>query len=89
MARNIAAQVFDQYFDGRRCAQVLGLGDRTFARATGSVIVQGGRGPSDCSYLSPIRTLALTPGKVVEYEVVLALGTITELRRTFAQHPRP
>ncbi len=49
--------------------------------------VQGARGPSDCSYLSPIRTLALTTGKVVEYEVVLALGTITELRRTFADHP--
>ena len=49
--------------------------------------MRGARGPSDCSYLSPIRTLALTPGKVVEYEVVLALGTITELRRTFADHP--
>jgi hypothetical protein len=38
--------------------------------------------------LAPIRTLALTPGLVVEYEVVLAIGEVNELRKRFAERVR-
>jgi hypothetical protein len=50
--------------------------------------VRHGHAQADCSYLAPIRTLALTPGLVVEYEVVLALGALTELRQRFAARMR-
>ena len=43
----------------------------------------GNRG--DCSYLAPIQTFALKPGLVFEYEVVLALGSLDELRAAFAK----
>lgn len=46
--------------------------------------VREGNVKADCSYLAPIRTLALTPGTVIDYEVVLALGTVEELRSRFA-----
>ena len=45
--------------------------------------VRQGNVQADCSYLAPIRTLALTPGFVIDYEVVLALGTVDELRDRF------
>jgi hypothetical protein len=40
---------------------------------------------ADCSYLAPIQTFALKPGLVFEYEVVLALGTVEQLRAVFAK----
>jgi hypothetical protein len=50
--------------------------------------VRQGHERADCSYLAPIRTLALTPGLVVEYEVVLAIGEVNELRKRFAERVR-
>ncbi len=47
--------------------------------------VREGHPKADCSYLAPIRTLALEPGVTVEYEVTLALGTVAELRALFAR----
>jgi hypothetical protein len=47
--------------------------------------VREGNAKADCSYLAPIRTLALTPGTVVEYEVVIGLGTVEELRKRFGE----
>lgn len=37
----------------------------------------------DCSYLAPIQTFALKPGLMFEYEVVLTLGGINEMRQVF------
>lgn len=34
----------------------------------------------DCSYLAPIKTMALKPGFVFEYEVVLMTGSLEEMR---------
>lgn len=39
----------------------------------------------DCSYLAPIQTFALKPGLVFEYEVVLTIGGLEELRAVFAK----
>ena len=50
--------------------------------------VRQGQGKADCSYLAPIRTLALSPGLVVEYEVVLALGEVADLRQRFTERMR-
>ncbi|HCN28315.1 MAG TPA: hypothetical protein DIT64_05990 [Verrucomicrobiales bacterium] len=38
----------------------------------------GDRG--DCSYLAPLRTFALTPGMVFEYETALVIGALEEMR---------
>jgi hypothetical protein len=45
--------------------------------------VRQGNEKADCSYLAPIRSFALTPGTVVDYTVVLALGSAEELRARF------
>lgn len=37
-----------------------------------------------CSYFAPIRTMAITPGLVFEYDVYLAIGTAADLRDRFA-----
>lgn len=37
----------------------------------------------DCSYLAPIQTFALKPGLVFEYEVVLMIGSLEEIRAAF------
>jgi hypothetical protein len=37
----------------------------------------------DCSYLAPIQTFALKPGLVFEYEVVLTLGSVEQIRAEF------
>jgi hypothetical protein len=37
----------------------------------------------DCSYVAPVRTLALQPGLKVSHETVLALGTVADLRARF------
>jgi hypothetical protein len=39
----------------------------------------------DCSYLAPIQALALKPGLVLEYEVVLTIGSLEDLRAVFAK----
>lgn len=46
----------------------------------------GPQGPKGggCSYFAPIRTMAISPGLVFEYDVYLALGTAAELRERFA-----
>jgi hypothetical protein len=50
----------------------------------------GKTGPagSACSYFAPIRTMAITPGFVFEYEVFLAIGMVDELRDRFRQLSR-
>jgi hypothetical protein len=50
--------------------------------------VRQGHAKADCSYLAPIRTQALKPGTVVEYEVALGLGTVEELRRRFGEEQK-
>ncbi len=40
---------------------------------------------ADCSYIAPIQTFALKPGLVFEYEVVLALGSVEQIRAVFAK----
>lgn len=42
---------------------------------------------SDCSYIAPLQTFALTPGLVFDYEVVLALGTVEQIRAVFSKLP--
>ncbi len=37
-----------------------------------------------CSYAAPIRTLAVTPGLALEYDVYLTIGTVDEIRQRFA-----
>jgi hypothetical protein len=39
----------------------------------------------DCSYLAPIRTFALKPGLVFEYEVVLMPGSLQEMQAMLAK----
>lgn len=42
-------------------------------------------GITDCSYVAPLGTFALKPGLVFEYEAVLALGTVEEIRSAFRE----
>lgn len=42
-------------------------------------------GVGDCSYIAPLQTFALKPGLVFEYEVVLALGSVEQIRAAFSQ----
>ncbi len=37
-----------------------------------------------CSYAAPIRTLAVTPGLELEYDVYLTIGTVEEIRERFS-----
>ncbi len=42
-----------------------------------------------CSYFAPVTRFAITPGKVFEYDLHLAIGTVEEMRATFrAIHER-
>ena len=41
-------------------------------------------GIGDCSYLAPLQTFALKPGLAFEYQAVLALGTVEQIRAVFA-----
>jgi hypothetical protein len=44
----------------------------------------------DCSYIAPLQTFALKPGLVFEYEVVLATGTVEQIRAIFRKlHEQP
>ena len=56
-----------------------GTTDLTCYRAPG----KPGPAGSGCSYLAPIRTLAITNGFRLEYEVFLTIGTVGELRDRF------
>lgn len=40
-------------------------------------------GVGNCSYMAPVQTFALKPGLVFEYEVVLALGNVEQIRAVF------
>lgn len=52
---------------------------------------QGPPGPvgSGCSYLAPIRTLAITKGMRLNYQVYFTIGTVEEIRTRFAQIRKP
>jgi len=56
-----------------------GTTEVTCYRAAG----QSGPAGSGCSYLAPIRTLAITNGFKLEYDVFLAIGPVSELRERF------
>ena len=43
---------------------------------------QGGRG-SDCSYIAPLRTFALRPGLIFDYDAYFTSGTADEIRNRF------
>jgi hypothetical protein len=40
---------------------------------------------ADCSYIAPLQTFALKPGLTFEYEVVLATGSVEQLRAIFTK----
>ncbi len=42
-------------------------------------------GVGNCSYIAPLQTFALKPGLTFEYEVVLALGTVEQIRAIFTK----
>jgi hypothetical protein len=42
-------------------------------------------GVTDCSYVAPVQTFALKPGLVFEYEAVLAIGTVEQIRAVFTK----
>jgi hypothetical protein len=44
-----------------------------------------GGGNSNCSYVAPLTTFALTPGKEFEYDFYLTLGSVEEIRSRFKQ----
>jgi hypothetical protein len=56
-----------------------GTAEMTYYRYRGEKGPQG----SGCSYFSPIRTLAITSGLVLEYDVYLTIGTTEEIRSRF------
>ncbi len=45
---------------------------------------EGALRPDSCSYLAPVKTFALTPGLVWEYDAWLTLGSVEEIRARFA-----
>lgn len=60
-----------------------GTSDLTAYRFEGD----GTQGPegSACSYFSPLRTFAVTPGLEFEYDVYLTLGTVETIRERFGR----
>ena len=47
-------------------------------------------GVGDCSYIAPLQTFALKQGLISEYEVVLALGDVSQIRAVFTRlHQEP
>lgn len=42
-------------------------------------------GAGNCSYIAPVQTFALKPGLSFEYEVVLAIGTVEQIRAVFTK----
>ena len=46
-------------------------------------------GVGNCSYLAPLQTWALKPGMTFEYETVLAIGTVEQIRAIFGKLARP
>jgi hypothetical protein len=51
--------------------------------ATTYRVREGNKG--DVSYAAPLQTFALKPGLVFEYEVVLAIGTVEQIRQVFGK----
>jgi hypothetical protein len=58
-----------------------GTTDFTVYRALGDGTT--GESGSACSYVAPLRTFALTPGLVLEYDVYLTIGTLEEIEQRF------
>jgi len=56
-----------------------GTNDITSYRFKGS----DGPGGSGCSYFAPLRTLAVTKGLVMDYDVYLTIGSVPEIRKRF------
>ena len=46
-------------------------------------------GVADCSYISPLQTFALKPGLVFEYDIVLAIGNVDQIRTVFTKLHEP
>ena len=46
---------------------------------------QAGPGGDGCSYFAPVKTMAITPGLVFEYDVYLTIGNVSEVREIFHQ----
>ena len=46
-------------------------------------------GVGNCSYLAPLQTWALKPGMTFEYETVLAIGTVEQIRAIFGKLAKP
>lgn len=61
----------------------LGLWCPHAKEATCYRVREGNRG--DVSYIAPLQTFALKPGLVFEYEVVLAIGTVEQIRAVFGK----
>jgi hypothetical protein len=61
----------------------LGLWCPHAKEATCYRVREGNRG--DVSYAAPLQTFALKPGLVFEYEVVLAIGTVEQIRSVFSK----
>ena len=60
---------------------VPGIDRLTYYRIHGS---HAGSSGDACSYLAPIKTMAITSGTVVDYDVYMTLGTPEQIRATFA-----
>ncbi len=59
-----------------------GTNEITYYRRKDSMQKVGPNSPA-CSYLAPIRTFAITPGLIIEYEVYLSVGMEGEILRAF------
>ncbi len=42
-------------------------------------------GIGNCSYVAPLQTWSLKPGMIVEYETVLAIGSVDQIRQVFSK----
>ena len=54
----------------------------TYYRRAQSDWGKGAEGPA-CSYLAPIRTMEISPGFEIEYEIFLKIGTVEEIETAF------
>ncbi len=52
---------------------------------TATVYRVTGTGVGDCSYIAPVRTMALAPGLVFNHETILATGTVAQIRSVFTR----
>ncbi len=69
--------------DGRGVGMYFpGTEEITYYRRAQAAWKTGDEGPA-CSYFAPIRTFAVKPGLVFEYEIFLKIGSVEELEKTF------